>query len=87
MISIISAELDPNERRALRALEDFLNNDPMAILQMHVESKNLRLLDLFRDLDKNNDYRIGVEDVKRKVKVRDRRSGGEDPAIVIRCYR
>ncbi|KAK2161695.1 hypothetical protein LSH36_111g02013 [Paralvinella palmiformis] len=60
--------LDPNERAALRALENFLQNDPMAILQMHVENKNLRLLDLFRDLDKNSDYMIGVEDLKRKVK-------------------
>ena len=41
----------------------------MAVLQMHVENKNLRLLDLFKDLDKNSDYRIGVEDLKRKVKV------------------
>ena len=66
----LTVGLDPNERAALRALENFLQNDPMAILQMHVENKNLRLLDLFRDLDKNSDYMIGVEDLKRKVKVR-----------------
>ncbi len=58
------------EVAALRALEDFLENDPVAALQAYVRKMNLRLVDLFRELDKSKNGRLSAEEFKDGLKVK-----------------
>ena len=60
---------DPDATEAMRALEDFLRSDPVAIIRTYVEKNNLRMVDFFNQFDKDKDYRITPEDLKRGVKV------------------
>ena len=65
--------LSPEELAALRAvqdLDDFLKNDPMAVLNIHVQHRNLCLLDLFKQFDKDNNFLVTADEFKQGVKVR-----------------
>ncbi|CAH1791949.1 unnamed protein product [Owenia fusiformis] len=49
------------------ALDDFLKNDPMAILKAYVEKRQLRLVDFFNQFDKDKNFKISMDEFKRGI--------------------
>ena len=67
-VELCGAHPDMSEE-ALKRLENFLENDPMARIIHHLKMKNLRLVDLFNQFDKDKSYTITIEEFKKGVKV------------------
>ncbi|XP_013406253.1 leucine-rich repeat-containing protein 74B-like [Lingula anatina] len=54
---------------AKKAGADDLTKDPVFLLRQHCEKKDIRMVDLFRNFDKNGDYKVTKEEFKKGIKV------------------